>query len=105
MYLLDFTEDLAKQTASDYLKNLVDNLHPKMIVTGFNHYFGYNKSGGVDYLRLMQDEYGYEFKEVSPIKLQNGIISSSEIRKALSEGNIQKANAMLGYRFYVKMKL
>lgn len=102
LYLLDFTEDLAKQTASDYLKNLVDNLHPKMIVTGFNHYFGYNKSGGVDYLRLMQDEYGYEFKEVSPIKLQNGIISSSEIRKALSEGNIQKANAMLGYRFYVK---
>lgn len=102
LYLLDFTEDLAKQTASDYLKNLVDKLHPKMIVTGFNHYFGYNKSGGVDYLRLMQDEYGYEFKEVSPIKLQDGIISSSEIRKALSEGNIQKANAMLGYRFYVK---
>lgn len=105
LYLLDFTEDLAKQTASDYLKNLVDNLHPKMIVTGFNHYFGYNKSGGVDYLRLMQDEYGYEFKEVSPIKLQNGIISSSEIRKALSEGNIQKANAMLGYRFYVKNEI
>lgn len=102
LYLSDFTEDLAKQTASDYLKTLVDNLHPKMIVTGFNHYFGYNKSGGVDYLRLMQSEYGYEFKEISPIKLQDGIISSSEIRKALSEGDLQKANAMLGYRFYVK---
>lgn len=102
LYLSDFTEELAKQTASEYLKNLVDNLHPKMIVTGFNHYFGYNKSGGADYLRLMQNEYGYEFKEISPIRLNDCVISSSEIRKALSNGDIPKANSMLGYRFYVK---
>lgn len=101
-YLSDFTEDLAKQTASDYLKNLVDDLHPKMIATGFNHYFGYNKSGGVDYLRLMQQEYGYEFKEINPIKLNEDVISSTAIRKALSNGDIPKANSMLGYRFYVK---
>lgn len=102
LYLSDFTEDLAKQTASDYLKNLVDDLHPKMIATGFNHYFGYNKSGGVDYLRLMQQEYGYEFKEIKPIKLNEDVISSTAIRKALSNGDIPKANSMLGYRFYVK---
>ena len=100
LYLSDFTEDLAKQTASDYLKNLVDDLHPKMIATGFNHYFGYNKSGGVDYLRLMQQE--YEFKEINPIKLNEDVISSTAIRKALSNGDIPKANSMLGYRFYVK---
>lgn len=102
LYLSDFTEDLAKQTASDYLKNLVDDLHPKMIATGFNHYFGYNKSGGVDYLRLMQQEYGYEFKEINPIKLNEDVISSTAIRKALSNGDIPKVNSMLGYRFYVK---
>ncbi len=102
LYLSDFTEDLAKQTASDYLKNLVDDLHPKMIATGFNHYFGYNKSGGVDYLRLMQQEYEYEFKEIDPIKLNEDVISSTAIRKALSNGDIPKANSMLGYRFYVK---
>lgn len=102
LYLSDFTEDLAKQTASDYLKNLVDDLHPKMIATGFNHYFGYNKSGGVDYLRLMQQEYEYEFKEINPIKLNEDVISSTAIRKALLNGDIPKANSMLGYRFYVK---
>lgn len=102
LYLSDFTEDLAKQTASDYLKNLVDDLHPKMIATGFNHYFGYNKSGGVDYLRLMQQEYEYEFKEINPIKLNEDVISSTAIRKALSNGDIPKANSMLGYIFYVK---
>ena len=102
LYLSDFTEDLAKQIASDYLKNLVDDLHPKMIATGFNHYFGYNKSGGVDYLRLMQQEYEYEFKEINPIKLNEDVISSTAIRKALSNGDIPKANSMLGYRFYVK---
>lgn len=50
----------------------------------------------------MQQEYGYEFKEINPIKLNEDFISSTAIRKALSNGDIPKANSMLGYRFYVK---
>lgn len=105
LYILDFDENFSKLSASQYLKILVDNLHPKAIVSGYNHYFGYNKSGNTDYLRLMQKEYGFEFVEVEPIKIKDGVISSSKIREALLAGNIKLANYMLGYRFYVENKV
>lgn len=102
LYELKFDENLANLTASQYLKILIENLHPQAIVTGYNHYFGYNKSGNVDYLRLMQKEYGYEFIEVAPLNVKDGVVSSSKIREALKEGNIKRANSMLGYRFYIE---
>lgn len=102
LYLLDFNEDFSKITASEYLKMLVENFHPKAITSGYNHYFGYNKSGNSDYLKLMQNEYGYKYLEVEPVKIKQGVVSSSKIREALLSGNIQKANYMLGYRFYVE---
>lgn len=102
LYMLDFNEEFSKISASDYLKNLVDKLHPKAITCGYNHFFGYNKSGNSDYLKLMQAEYGYEFLEVEPVKIKDGTISSSKIREALNSGDIKLANYMLGYRFYVE---
>lgn len=102
LYLLDFNDDFSKITASNYLKMLVENLHPKMITSGYNHYFGYNKSGNSDYLKLMQKEYNYKYTEVQPVKIKDGIISSSKIRESLLKGDLKTANYMLGYRFYVK---
>lgn len=102
LYVLNFDETLSKMTAADYLKNLVENLCPRAITTGYNHYFGYNKSGGPDYLKLMQKEYGYQYLEVAPVKIKQGVISSSKIKEALISGDLDLANTMLGYRFYVK---
>lgn len=102
LYLLDFNEDFAKINAFDYLKMLIDNFAPKAITTGYNHYFGYNKSGNSDFLELMQKEYNYKYLQIEPVKVKNGIVSSSKIKEALSNGDIQTANYMLGYRFYVE---
>ena len=102
LYELDFDEKLVNLSASQYLENLVKNLNPRAIVTGYNHYFGYNKSGNTDYLRLMQKEYGYEYFEVNQIKSKNGVVSSTKIREALKKGDIKLANSMLGYRFFVR---
>ncbi len=51
VYILDFDAKLCLLSADEYLKNiLIDNFSPKSISTGFNHYFGSKKSGGVDLL-------------------------------------------------------
>ncbi len=105
LYLLDFNEDFSKITASDYLKSLIENLHPKAITSGYNHYFGFNKSGNSDYLKLMQNEYNYEYLEIEPVKIKDGIVSSSKIREALLSGKIKLANYILGYRFYIENKV
>lgn len=106
VYILDFNAKLCLLSAEDYLKNvLIDNFSPKSISTGFNHYFGAKKSGGVDLLTENQAKYGYKYFEVPPQKSFNDTISSTEIRKLLSDGNIQNANEMLGYNFSLSGKV
>lgn len=102
VYILDFDAKLCLLSAEEYLKNiLIDNFSPKSISTGFNHYFGAQKSGGVDLLTKMQSIYGYEYFEIPPQKINNETISSTAIRNALSKGQIANANEMLGYNFTI----
>lgn len=102
VYILDFNAKLCMLSAQDYLKNvLIDNFSPKSISTGFNHYFGAKKSGGVDLLTQMQSVYGYKYFEVPPQKMGKDTISSTVIRNALSKGQIANANEMLGYNFTI----
>lgn len=106
IYILDFNSKLCMLSAEDYLKNvLIDNFSPKSISTGFNHYFGAKKSGGVDLLTEKQAEYGYKYFEIPPQKVLNNTISSTAIRNELSKGNIQNANEMLGYNFTISGKV
>lgn len=100
LYELDF-ESISGLTAGDYLKNvLVKYFSPCAISTGWNHNFGYKKSGNAKFLHDNSKKFGYEYFELPPQKINNEIISSSAIRKYLSSGNIEKANTMLGYKFY-----
>lgn len=106
VYILDFNAKLCLLSAEDYLKNvLINNFSPKSISTGFNHYFGAKKSGGVDLLTANQKKFGYKYFEIPPQKNFNDTISSTEIRKLLSDGNIQSANEMLGYNFAISGKV
>ncbi len=100
LYELDF-ESISGLTAEEYLKDvLVKYFTPLAITTGWNHNFGYQKSGNAKFLRDNSQKFGYEYFELPPQKLNNEIVSSSAIRKYLSQGNIEKANSMLGYKFY-----
>lgn len=102
LYELDF-ESIAGLTAQDYLKDiLVNHFTPVSISTGWNHNFGAKKSGNVKFLQDNAKKYGYEYFELSPQKHNNEIISSTTIRKLLSEGKIEKANQMLGCKFSIQ---
>jgi riboflavin kinase/FMN adenylyltransferase len=101
LYELDF-ESLANLTAQDYLKDvLINNFMPISISTGWNHNFGCKKSGDVKFLHENSKKYGYEYFEIQPQKINNEVINSTTIRKLLSDGNIEKANSMLGYEFTI----
>ncbi len=102
-YVLDFDENIADALAADYLKDfIVENLKPKFITTGFNHYFGANKQGDASFLMANQQTYGYKFFEVPPITFNNTLISSSKIRQMIKDGFVDKIPNLLGTYFYVK---
>lgn len=101
LYELDF-ESIAGLTAQDYLKDILINYFtPSSISTGWNHNFGCKKSGDVKFLRNNSKKYGYKYFELPPQKLDNETISSTIIRKLLSDGKIERANLMLGTKFSI----
>lgn len=101
LYELDFGE-LSNFSAEEYLRNiLVKNFNPISISTGWNHCFGFKKSGNVKFLHANEAKYNYKYFELPPQKIDNEIISSTTIRRYLASGEIKKANAMLGYNFSI----
>lgn len=102
LYELNF-EDFANLTAKEYLNNiLIKHFYPISISTGWNHNFGKNKSGDVIFLAEQSKNYNYEYFKIPPQKINNEIISSTEIRKLLNKGDIEKANLMLGQNFSIE---
>ncbi|MFR1672818.1 MAG: bifunctional riboflavin kinase/FAD synthetase [Candidatus Gastranaerophilaceae bacterium] len=101
LYELDF-ESISGLTAEEYLKNiLIKYFTPSAISTGYNHNFGYKKSGGVKYLAQEARKFDYKYFEMPPQKINCELISSTAIRNLLSKGQIEKANSMLGYKFKI----
>lgn len=102
---LDF-ESISGLTAEDYLKDvLVKYFMPRAITTGWNHYFGYKKSGNVKFLADNSQKFNYEYFEIPPQKEASVNISSTAIRNYLAKGEIAKANSMLGYKFSISGKV
>lgn len=99
VYEQDFSK-IAKTTADEYLKNLVDKFNPKYIVSGFNHTFGVNKQGNSELLKINQGSYTYCC--VDKTIIFDEIVSSSLIKKYLKEGNIKKANKLLTREFLIE---
>lgn len=102
LYELDFLQ-FASLTAEDYLENvLVKKFSPLAITTGFNHNFGKNKSGNTEFLEKMSGKLGYKYFLQPAEKLDGEIVSSTAIRKYLSDGNLLQANRMLGSNFPIE---
>ena len=98
---LDFGS-ISGLTAEDYLRDiLVKHFKPRAITTGWNHNFGYKKSGNVKFLEKYSKKFDYEYFEIPPQKANTLTISSTAIREFLTNGEIEKANEMLGYNFTI----
>lgn len=89
-------------TPEDFVKDiLVDKLGAKKIVCGENFRFGKNRSGDTGILKILGDEYGYDTEIVPLLSINGNIISSTVIRKLINEGNIKKAEEMLGHKYII----
>jgi len=101
-----FTKEFASTSAKDFIKTyLVDQLKVKKIVTGANHHFGKNREGDIDELKLFGNTHGFEIELIPSQDIQNVDISSTLIREAILQGQVQKAQAYLGHPFFIKAQI
>ncbi|MBR3037027.1 MAG: bifunctional riboflavin kinase/FAD synthetase [Lachnospiraceae bacterium] len=83
-------------------ENLLDHLHMKRIICGDDFCFGHNRMGTPDVLKELSKELGYSVDIVPRIHYRDDVISSTRIRKDLTEGKIEDANACLGYLYSIE---
>jgi len=101
LIIVTFTREFSCITSLEFVRDiLMARLHARKIVIGFNHHFGHNREGDYDALRSLGQKLRFEVEEIPEQDIQNESVSSTKIRKALQEGNIQKANAYLDH-FYM----
>jgi riboflavin kinase/FMN adenylyltransferase len=100
--IVEFTKDFSKITSEEFVRiYLHDILRAKVIVVGFNHHFGFNKEGDYRQLWGWREKYSFEAEEISEQEVQHETVSSTKIRKAISEGYIQRANAYLDHYYMI----
>ena len=98
-----FTKDFSRLTSLEYVRDvLVNKLHVKHIIVGYDHHFGRNRTANISDLKEFGAFYGFKVTEISAQEVGDVAVSSTKIRSALSEGAIKVANQFLGYNFFLK---
>ncbi len=102
LFLQDFSEEFRNLTGEEFIRKiLVEKLHVKHLIIGYDHTFGKNKSGDFNLLQQLAPELGFEVQQVEAVDFGDQHISSTQIRNALNAGNVKLANEMLGYNYSI----
>jgi riboflavin kinase / FMN adenylyltransferase len=102
LVIIPFSIEFSKMTSVDFIRQiLVTKLHASCIVVGFNHHFGHNREGDYDYLHELGKFYNFSVEEIPEQDIHNEFVSSTKIRKAIFDGNIQRANAYLDHEYFI----
>lgn len=97
-----FDHAFSRLTAEEFVKDiLVDSLNICKIIIGHDHRFGRNRTANIDDLIRFGKEYGFEVEKISALEIDEVSVSSTKIRNALLEGNVEKANNYLGYPYFI----
>jgi riboflavin kinase/FMN adenylyltransferase len=97
-----FTTEFSKMQAQDYISNIiVKGLKTKTLVIGYDHRFGSNREGSIDTLKQFAPIYHFDLEEIPAQEINQLNVSSTRIRKAIEDGDIQTANDFLGYTFFI----
>ncbi len=97
-----FTVEFSQLPPQEYIEEfIIEKFKPKGIIVGFDHRFGLNRQGDYNMLDYYAKKHNIELIEISKKESNKIKISSTTIRKSLSDGKIKDANQLLGYRYFL----
>lgn len=95
-----FTYHFSRLTALEFVRDiLVNKLHAKKIIIGYDHRFGRNRTANIDTLKEFGKQFDFEVEEISEKDIEDVAVSSTKIRTFLLAGEVQKANTYLQHPF------
>jgi riboflavin kinase/FMN adenylyltransferase len=94
--VLPFTEVFSNLTAEEFIRTILfEHLHCKKIVIGYDHQFGRNREGNINYLKAVSKKYNFEVIEIPAKSIDEVNISSTKIRESLLRGDVETAKLFL----------
>lgn len=101
--VIPFTKEFSRTTSIEFIRDILVNLiHTKKLVIGYDHQFGRNREGSFEHLKECAPLYGFDLEEIQAEDIDNVNVSSTKIRRALVEGEIEKVNSYLGHSYILK---
>ncbi len=101
LVVVPFTKEFSNQTPEEYVTDfLFDKFHPHTIIIGYDHKFGKGRKGDYHLLENYGKQLGFKVKEISEKIINEAIVSSTLIRKALLENDVETATVCLGYNYF-----
>ena len=102
-YLIEcpFTPEVMNMEAEHFIEMLVEKLSVKCIVAGEDFCFGHNRRGDYKMLQEYADKLSYEAVILPKVKEEEREISSTYVREEIAKGNIELANKLLGYPYFI----
>lgn len=104
--IMPFTKTFANLSPLEYVDNiLLNELNTKHVIIGYDHKFGKNRSADISDLKQFGIKFGFGVEEISALEIESVAVSSTKIRKALLNGDIETANSYLGYSYFLTGKV
>jgi len=101
LVIVAFSNEFAGQSADEYIQNfLIARFRPHTIIIGYDHHFGKGRQGNFMLLAEKADQYNYRLLEIPKYILDEVGVSSTQIRNALLQSDVDTANRLLGYDFF-----
>jgi riboflavin kinase/FMN adenylyltransferase len=94
-----FTPDFSQLSAHDFMRLVSRRLGLRSLWIGHDFALGHNRSGDLERLTELGDEFGYDVQAIGPVRNGEDVLSSSLIRQRIREGNVSRAAENLG-RYY-----
>ncbi len=98
-----FDEEFSRISARDFLKKILhERLGCKFLLVGYDWRFGYRREGEIELAREIGERVGFEVELAKPYRKNGHIVSSTLVRRLLSEGRLEEAEEFLGRRYWVR---
>ncbi|MDQ1265313.1 MAG: Riboflavin biosynthesis protein [Bacteroidota bacterium] len=100
--IIPFTYQFSRTSPEEFVRNfLCEKIGMKKILVGYDHLFGKDREGDKNLLSSLSQELQFGVEAIDPLLLQDNVVSSTKIRNAIESHDIERANVMLGYNYFI----
>jgi riboflavin kinase/FMN adenylyltransferase len=100
--ILEFSEEFAKLSAAQFVQDvLIDGLAAHTVIIGYDHQFGHDRQGNLAFLRSYEAKNLFKVEEIPAEQIDEVYVSSSKIRHAIQDGQMELAHSYLGKPFQI----